>query len=522
MDLSLTRDTVRFDEPVFESAADHPIESDVILPDYCPDIARILKTEANASIQSKAVESGRLTVSGKFIMRVIYIPENSSAIRCFAHEEPYTHIFDLPGDGDGVHVKANVKVPYANLRPIGPRRVQIKAAAGISVKAWAPCEENFVSGGDPNACEMLVKGTRASSLVGAADKEFKLSDELEIGYGKPEIASIIKADAVAIMQDYKVISNKVIAKGELLLHTVYSCDAGENTGSKLEVMDHSIPISQIIDLDGVDEDCACEINFKPSDVKVEGVADADGENRVFAVEMNLSASVRAYRMKDFNVVADAFSPAYESNVKMRPMNLESIADNIKANEMVRGSVDITGQDIASVTDSSAEPEITGVQFEGKNLVITGNMKVSILAVDSQGGPAGLDRQLPFRITQEVKNAADNMRSEPEITVMSTAYSMLGQERIDMRIECMVEAMVFGISTVNAVADMEIDESKPKDCSQRKALVLYYADEGERVWDIAKRYNTSMEAIKRENGMEGDTLDERIMLLIPKKRSSKTD
>ena len=47
-----------------------------------------------------------------------------------------------------------------------------------------------------------------------------------------------------------------------------------------------------------------------------------------------------------------------------------------------------------------------------------------------------------------------------------------------------------------------------------ALKIYYADEGEGVWDIAKRYNTSVEAIMEENELEGEVLEQRGMLLIP--------
>ena len=57
MDLSVTRENVRVSETLLDTVSDHPVDCDIILPDYCPDIARILKTEGCASIDQKVLES---------------------------------------------------------------------------------------------------------------------------------------------------------------------------------------------------------------------------------------------------------------------------------------------------------------------------------------------------------------------------------------------------------------------------------------------------------------------------------
>jgi LysM repeat protein len=149
------------------------------------------------------------------------------------------------------------------------------------------------------------------------------------------------------------------------------------------------------------------------------------------------------------------------------------------------------------------------------------MNVSIMAVDSGGSPVGVDRMLPFTMHEELKNVSENMRCEPEVKVISAGYSMAGSDRIDIRIECAVEASVYSVHKENAIVDMSLDEANPKAAGNEKTLTLYYADSGERIWDIAKRYNTSMEAVKRENNLEADSLQDRSMLLIPKKRCART-
>ena len=47
-----------------------------------------------------------------------------------------------------------------------------------------------------------------------------------------------------------------------------------------------------------------------------------------------------------------------------------------------------------------------------------------------------------------------------------------------------------------------------------ALRICYGEAGDRIWDIAKTYSTSMEAVMQENGLNEEILPGRTMLLIP--------
>ncbi|HEX2938255.1 MAG TPA: SPOCS domain-containing protein [Ruminiclostridium sp.] len=515
MDLSVKRDTVRINELVFDGTADQPVESDVLLPDYCPDIARILNTEACARIDTKMLESDRLTVSGTFCVKVIYIPDNSSSIRCFNYESAFNHIFDASGVGRDDMARVKARVDYVNCRPISPRRLQVKASVSIRAKVWSKRDEEVITGCDDDKVEMLSRQIKMSSPIGFAERPFSVEDELEVGYGKPAVASIIRCDAVAVVQDYKVIANKIITKGELVMHTLYAPEAED---SRLEVMDHSIPLSQIIDLEGVDEQSVVSVTFEVRDLKIDMAVNADGENRIMAVKADIDAVAGARGVGEFAAVADAYSPVYEMDIQMKPISVEYITDVIKTNETVRISVEAPGEGLSNVTDCVVRPETVSAKAEGKNLVINGEMAVSAMASDLQGGPVCIEKSVPFTLSEPMSSPVENVRCEPDLKVVANTFSIVSGG-IDIRCDCALSAVVFGIDSKNVVADMTLDETKPREARQ-KTLTLYFADNGENLWNIAKRFNTSMDAIKRENNLEEDTLPERSMLLIPKKHCAK--
>lgn len=500
--------------PMFENTVVHPIDCDVLLPDYCPDIARILSTEAGAVVDTKTIEPDRLTVGGNFSVRVIYVPDASHSLRCFNYETPFSHTFDIGGADREDTARVRVKVDYANCRPIGPRRLAVKASVSIHARVTGRRDEDFVTDCEDNRVELLSRPMKVSNLIGTAERPFKVEEELEVPYDKPPVAAIIRTDANAAAKDFKVIANKIIAKGELTLHTLYSPDLSD---SKLEAMDHTLPISQIIDLDGVDEDSICNVSFSVVNSKVEAQADGDGENRILAADVTLNAEASARNMKDFTAVADAYSPVYEMDVQTKPVALERVSDVIRSNETVRLNVDTPVDGMASLTDCKVKADGANAKADGKTLVVSGEMNVSAMGNDMQGGPVCIEKTVPFTLNAQLSAPVENMRCEPEVNVVSTTYS-LAPGSIDLRADCALTAIVYTMSNENLVSDINLDESKPRP-SHHKALTLYFADKGEGLWDIAKRYNTSMDAIRRENNLETDTLPERSMLLIPKKHGA---
>ena len=59
----------------------------------------------------------------------------------------------------------------------------------------------------------------------------------------------------------------------------------------------------------------------------------------------------------------------------------------------------------------------------------------------------------------------------------------------------------------------MDETHPKP-QRTAALTIFFARKGESLWEIARQYSTSMEAIMEENSLSEEILPENRMLMIP--------
>ncbi len=52
--------------------------------------------------------------------------------------------------------------------------------------------------------------------------------------------------------------------------------------------------------------------------------------------------------------------------------------------------------------------------------------------------------------------------------------------------------------------------------RHSSLVICFCSGGERVWDIARKYNTTVEEIMSENELTSEEIPEKMMLIIPVK------
>ena len=88
----------------------------------------------------------------------------------------------------------------------------------------------------------------------------------------------------------------------------------------------------------------------------------------------------------------------------------------------------------------------------------------------------------------------------------------GSNSIDVRAEINVSASVFGKVFIDGVTD--ITESENQIVRNSNAITVYFPEESESLWSIARRYNTTVKAIAEENGLEGESTENLKVIFIP--------
>lgn len=516
MELKLTKESICINEVVFDGTLEQAVELDYLLPDYCPSIFKVLKCRILPKITSERIMNGKLLVDGTAYIKIIYVCEESYRIRSITQKQAFSKSMELKDNySDGV-VSAGVKCDYVNCRVVNQRRLDIRGAISMKATVSAVRKLDVLCGASGMGIQVNTQNVTALDKKLYASKEFSVKEELELAYGKPPVSEVLDHTASAILTDYKLIANKVVLKGEILFHTLY-CPVEESSPTdteQLQIMDYTIPISQIVDLPGVSEDYQCVVSFDVTSVELNLKQNNDGVCTCFDAEFGLRACCEADRNAETQLINDIYSTGFEVQSEVSRVKIEQLVSIINESCICKHSVSIPQGEMSCVYDICCDFSGESCKVENGCILISGNLDISILALDNDCMPVLFEKSNPCEMKIEARCADSDVMFSPNVTIASVSYSLVSGSEIEVRAELKVCGSLYRCCYYEVVGSVNIDETCRKEHCADAVLRLYYAQRGERVWEIAKRYSTSVDAIVLENNLESDTLPSKSMLLIP--------
>lgn len=505
MNINTVNTDISMKRLAFEEAAEQQIESDITLPDYFPDIVRVIKCSLKANIVSVSSGGNRITADGNAIISVLYICE-SGKLHCFEQKIPVSKYVETPKAEECTCV-ASAKTQYVNCRVISQRRIDIRGSIGIDFKAYEKCDKRIVSSCENKNIQLRTKSANVSNLKDCVSRCFSMNETIEIGASQGTIGQIVRCNAIAVLDSTKLVAGKILVKGELKVKVVYLTD-GECV---LEKIENSMPISQIIEA-ATTENCSDFVTLCVPSVEVHAKTDSSGALRLIDVSAVIRADVSVYENEEIQYTTDAYSTEYETDFQRESVELKSIFEKFSDTYLCKGSVEISGSAVKSIEDIFCNGLNYTVSLSGNEMLISGKANVSLLAVNSEDELQSFDRELDFQY-KRATTLGESFSASCNVTPTGIDYILSAENKLDIRIETEISGLIFDASKKQIISDISCDEAKKKK-KRSAALTIYFAQQGEEIWEIARRYNTRVDLICAENNINSDCVEQNQKLYIP--------
>jgi hypothetical protein len=513
MELKLNREEITTPEVIFSETQEQAVELDYVLPDYYPEIFKIIKCMAKPCIISYDITGSKLTYEMSVAVKVFYCSDNTKCTQVIDQKLTYTKTADMGKTPENPKVCIEPRTDYINCRAVNGRRIDIRGAVSVKIKVTDLIKNEAVC--DAFGMNVQLKKTPltypAHRLYAA--KRATISDNFDLGTAKPPIISVLRSDAVAVTNEKKVIANKLVAKGDAFVNLLYTCQ--KDGIDSVDSVQFNMPFSQIIDLDGVDERYSVSAPAEVVSADVSPTTDENGEARSTEISLSLLIPVTAYRISTVDVVTDEYSTAFDSEIKKNDIKIETIPQEVAANASVKTTAEYTEGELETVYDVWAAPvnTMSRVNTETGEVDITGDMVFTVIAKNAEGYTAVIEKSEPFEIAIPTEGLTEYSTADIRVVPMSCSFSLTSGNTVDAKAELKLIGTIQNAEKVSVVTDIAVDENAPRERDGDYALKLYFTDEGEDLWDIAKKYGTSVEAIAEENELE-DGIAAGEMLLIP--------
>lgn len=511
MSIELTVGNFGSAEVFYDNSVEQGIDCDISLPDYCPDIVRVLKCSLQNSITDSKISGDRATVDGSSKIRIIYSDEHNR-IFCYEQEYPFSKYAELPSPYDNAVLNAQVKTDYVNCRAVSKRRIDIHGVVSIRFRICGRRCDSFISDACGGGVQLKRKGFDVSDAVACEMKIFQLSEVESIGEHKPGVGKILKVCASPIVMESKLIKGKILIKGELAVKVLYCADDADNESC---TADFSLPFNEIIESENVSDECTLDVCVNVRQISADQKTDNEGEFRYINLNAELAASVNAYCTKSIRVITDAYSTETEIDAQYKPTEFAYLGQNIKDDCMIKESLDLSSLDPQRIYSASAEKPECKCSFGDGKMRITGKIPVDLIIIDSQGMPIFCEREANIDYSHSVDALTDSSFCEPRVEITGFECNLGSDGKADFKAELNISAAVMNTHREKIATSLKADETAEKK-KRNPSLTVYFCTGTENVWDIARRFNTTVEDIIQENNLKADYLENKTMLLIPVK------
>ena len=470
-----------FTEETFGETVFSDVSEEFSLPEYEPEIKKILRVTARVLPAGKYVGGGRAEFAGTVVYGVIYCGAEGEIAGVTLSSDYEFAVPVLQAEREPA-VYADTRADSVVCRPLAPRRLQLRTK--LKSKVEMLCRASACGCESPEDACLLRSVRSASRRMRLTGGEFDVAGDIKLR-GKP-----IACDGSVAVTEIRAERGSIFCRGELWAR-VTCADGGLYTAEK------RIPFERRFEADVTGtEECraipfcwSCECT-------------GEGENG----EISAIIEVEAECVVSFPVpiTKDAFVCGAECIAERRKTELSAVR------YCGIGRVNISGKRLLS-SEESGLSSVCAPWYEvavdqspvGGDGTVSGTVFVHCILADDKGDAAPARVEMPFRSvlcdTSVGKLARSVSADISALRVYVEGGSLCAEG------ELWISAVITEKTQDETVCSVK---AQAADASPKKGgITVVYPQKGDTLWSIAKRRRISPEALCEMNGMdEGRSAD----------------
>lgn len=474
------------------------VSAESVVPDTQEDIGRIASVRSQVLLKSKDVSSRGVFVSGELDTVLLYITEDERSVSSLRLRKEFS--LELEEADYPLDTLALVRLCVSNTeaRVLNPRKV----AVTVELLAELSCftrEETIVETQIPEEAKALLHGraeSREAALInGVCEKTFVLSEQFRFPDGKPSPTQLVAQSADFVIEDVQQVGSRAVVKGKLYLDVCYFA---EDRSCPLQTRFTTL-FSQIVDTgaeDCVNSTAAVELTGAYFDL----VDTISGEKALDA-ELHAVLQLVSRCRREIGCLTDVYSNRFPTQCSFQERTLPEVSEEQQLR--LRGEEDLSiAEDCADVLSVFAAVSSFALTEELPGLTVG----LDVIYRRGSGELSAVRRQMELRGESPLPDARLYAGR-----ILSTDLRPEGA-MLHARVEAELSGQSFREQPLRTVTAVALREEEPCRTAELPSVTLVRAG-GETLWELAKRYHSSVEAIESLRETLGP--DESPLLLIPR-------
>jgi|GEM_PF-1231883 len=494
---------IKIDEVFPISKSQAIIEGNLVLPSGKPDIAEILLVEGKASTMSAEAVDGKVLLDGTVTLSVIYIGKDSG-IYSFDSVSAYKHSVSIIGIKQNMRVDVTANLKEVDYSDTDIRTVNVKGIVEIETKVFGIKTKSYVADVHDDEVMLKNKSEKMRYMVDEVKDSMTYREDIRIPQNMPPAKDILYCEAYPKIKELVRDDSKCIIEGELSIYLVY---LSNDETSPIHYLYDTTEFGKIVHIDGMEEDDSLDCMPYVGEVIAMPVEE---EQDIINIEAYISFKIRVTRQMTAEYVEDGYSTKYPIKIEREKSSIRELKVKGCMKAIVRSGIEVPEAmpPVARVLFVKAKSVLSS-GYCGQDRVYVEGVMLYTVCYSSSDGVKSMKGEFPFSTEVQIEGFNEDISAEVQTDVEYISFDGAGRS-IDLKITLCVTAKGYKTHEIYAVTDIEKGEGE---LEQIEGMHIYFAEENESYWDIAKKYNTSIEMIEKYNPNEEETRGKKKKVIV---------
>ena len=483
------------------------IETDIIVPDILPDIARILKTSVTSYIPEATVTGDSITITGSAIINIIYMDDNAH-IHAINSNQSYSKNLDAPNtNGEQLYVTPNDTILESlETSLINSRKFSVKALLTLSAKLFSLSEITIpVDVPDTEDFEVKHTAIKSYSFFDTKMHDFSHKEAFEIPTNLAPVDEILHIEPTGKITEYKPAGDKLVVKGEFKFCILY---ISETDDPKIEHCCFTAPFTHVIDIPDLGDDAFFDISCAIKNLSHSLREDSDGDLRTLILEISAVVLSHISATTKGDVITDIYAVNANTAIESKSVIYNELQGALNSQISINESIAPGSAHPIPKAILWSYPSLTigDTIIDGDMITTTGNMDILItyLSDDDSSPIASYKASILFEGMQTAANITAKSTADVKCTITDLSVIPIANGfNVSANIENNVR--IISKKTLDYVDAVTTSEQKEATSKRHYSVKVYFVQKGDTLWDIAKRYRKKVSDIVSLNKIENPDL-----------------
>ena len=451
------------------------------------DIQRVLLLQGKVHVNSEPAD-GKVFMDGNVTFFVVYMDVEGN-IDAFQSSSPFRHSEDVENAGAGMNVYAKGSIKEADYTIEDGRTVHVKGIVSMRIMGSTSDHYETVTGADSPDVQMKTNTQRIASTQEYKKETAVVREDIRVPQSMPVVEKILFADAYAVIKTIKTEDLKIIVEGDIKMMILY---LSEDKNAPLQCFYESLPFGHILASESVTADHFVMADTDMFDTHVDIAEDENDILRLYA-KINIVCAVMAYNNVEY--LEDAYSLKNKLDIQSQSYTHRQAALCGTVKSIARCGIAIpeTQPSISRIICMKATPVIATATPHTDRIYMDGVMLFTICYASSEGMQS-FSGEIPFETEAQMEGIVNSHEVEINAEVEYCSFEGAGR---DISVKFMMDVHINAYTQNDFSLVSELQETE-ESVSLKKGVTIYFADGGESIWDIAKRYSTTLDTVKKFN------------------------